>query len=65
MALTAGSHHLATLTADLDRLIGFYTQVFDATVVFDMREEEMRHAFLDLGGGFALHPFETPEIDVS
>ncbi len=24
MALTAGTHHLATVTADLDRLIGFY-----------------------------------------
>jgi catechol 2,3-dioxygenase-like lactoylglutathione lyase family enzyme len=64
MARTVGSHHLATLTADLDRLIDFYTQVFDATVVFDLREEGMRHAFLDLGGGFALHPFEIPEADV-
>jgi catechol 2,3-dioxygenase-like lactoylglutathione lyase family enzyme len=54
MARTVGSHHLATLTADLDRLIDFSTQIFDATVVFDLREGGMRHAFLDLGGGFAL-----------
>jgi catechol 2,3-dioxygenase-like lactoylglutathione lyase family enzyme len=64
MPLTVGSHHLATLTADLDRLIGFYVQVFEATVAFDVREEGMRHAWLDLGGGFALHPFEIPEVDV-
>ena len=61
MALTAGPHHLATLSADLDRLIGFYEQVFDADVILDMREEGLRHAFLDLGGGFVLHPFEIPE----
>jgi catechol 2,3-dioxygenase-like lactoylglutathione lyase family enzyme len=64
MALTVGPHHLATLTADLDRLMDFYARVFDATVVFDMREEGVRHAFLDLGGGFALHPFEIAEVDV-
>jgi catechol 2,3-dioxygenase-like lactoylglutathione lyase family enzyme len=64
MALTVGPHHLATLTADLDRLMRFYEQVFDATVVFDMREEGIRHAFLDLGGGFALHPFQIPEVGV-
>jgi hypothetical protein len=28
MALTAGAHHLATLTADMDRLIAFYQRVF-------------------------------------
>ena len=64
MALTAGSHHLATLTADMDRLIGFYTEVFDATVVDDMSEEGLRHVFLDLGGGFVLHPFQIPGVEV-
>ena len=64
MALTAGPHHLATVTADLDRLIRFYEQVFDATMTMDLNEEGLRHAFLDLGGGFVLHPFEVPGLDV-
>lgn len=64
MALTAGTHHLATVTADLDRLICFYEQVFDAHVRWDLREEGLRHAFIDLGDGFALHPFEIPGLDV-
>ncbi len=64
MALTTGAHHVATLTADLDRLIAFYEQVFDATVTADLREEGLRHAFLDLGGSFFLHPFEIPGVDV-
>ena len=62
--MTAGPHHLATLTGDMDRLIGFYEQVFDARVVADMREEGLRHAFTDLGGGFVLHPFEIPGVEV-
>jgi catechol 2,3-dioxygenase-like lactoylglutathione lyase family enzyme len=64
MALTAGAHHLATVTADMDRLIEFYERVFDARVTADMREEGLRHAFIDLGGGFLLHPFEIPGVDV-
>ena len=64
MALTAGSHHISTLTADMDRLIAFYQQVFDAELQLDMREEGLRHVFLDLGGGFVLHPFEIPGVDV-
>lgn len=64
MALTTGPHHLVTLTADMDRLIGFYVDVFDGQVTVDLREEGLRHAFIDLGGGFVLHPFEIAEIDV-
>ena len=64
MALTDGSHHVATLTADMDRLIEFYARVFDAQVVLDVREEGLRHTFIDLGAGFILHPFEIPGADV-
>jgi catechol 2,3-dioxygenase-like lactoylglutathione lyase family enzyme len=64
MALSAGTHHLATVTADLDRLIDFYERMFDAQVMWDLREGGLRHAFIDLGGGFALHPFEVPGADV-
>jgi catechol 2,3-dioxygenase-like lactoylglutathione lyase family enzyme len=64
MALTVGPHHLATATADMDRLIEFYERVFDARVVADMREDGLRHVFIDLGGGFLLHPFEIPGLHV-
>jgi catechol 2,3-dioxygenase-like lactoylglutathione lyase family enzyme len=64
MALTAGTHHVATVTADLDRLLGFYRDVLDAEVRWDVREDGLRHAFIDLGGGFALHPFEIPGVEV-
>ncbi len=64
MALTVGAHHVATLTADMDRLIAFYAEVFDAEVVDDMTEEGLRHAFIDLGGAFVLHPFQIPGVDV-
>jgi catechol 2,3-dioxygenase-like lactoylglutathione lyase family enzyme len=64
VALTAGSHHVATLTSDMDRLIGFYGRVFDAEVVLDWNEEGLRHAFIDLGGGFILHPFQVPGLEV-
>jgi catechol 2,3-dioxygenase-like lactoylglutathione lyase family enzyme len=36
MALLDGIHHVATLTADLDRLIAFYGRIFDARVLLDL-----------------------------
>ncbi len=33
--LTDGLDHVATITGDADRLIGFYTEVFGATVERD------------------------------
>jgi catechol 2,3-dioxygenase-like lactoylglutathione lyase family enzyme len=59
-----GIHHLTTLTADLDRLIGFYERVFDARVTLDLQEEGLRHAFIELGPGTVLHPFQVPGVDV-
>lgn len=60
----AGIHHLSTLTADMDRLIGFYERVFDARVTLDMEEDGLRHTFIELGSGTVLHPFQIPGIDV-
>lgn len=57
MALTTGINHVALVTSDLDRLIEFYVSVFEADVIADLEEGELRHAMLDLGGGVALHPF--------
>ena len=63
MPLSNGLHHATVITADMDRFIAFYTAMFDANVLMDMTETDprngrLRHALLDLGGGFALHPFE-------
>jgi len=55
-----GIHHLAFITADMDRLIAFYRDVFDAEVVMDLEEDGLRHVFIDLGGGTVLHPFQIP-----
>ena len=63
VALTTGVHHVATITADMDRLVAFYASVFEAQVIADMREEGLRHVFLDLGG-VLLHPFEIPGVEV-
>jgi len=57
MPLTNGINHVAMLTEDLDRFIAFYTEVFDAEVRLDLREEGLRHAFLDIGASAALHAF--------
>lgn len=64
MPMTTGCDHIALVTQDLDRFIDFYTQVFDAEVTLDLTEEGARHAMVDLGGGFRLHPFEfvTPNV---
>jgi len=57
MTLSSGCNHVALVTQDLDRLIGFYSRVFEAEVV-DLAEGPFRHAMIDLGAGFCLHPFE-------
>ena len=64
MALLNGIHHLTTLTADLDRLIGFYERVFDARVTLDLEEEGLRHAFIELGPTTVLHPFQVSGVEV-
>jgi catechol 2,3-dioxygenase-like lactoylglutathione lyase family enzyme len=64
MTLLNGIHHLATLTSDMDRLIAFYEDVFDASLLLDMEEEGLRHAFIELGPNTILHPFEITGVDV-
>jgi len=63
-SLLDGINHVATLTADLDRLIGFYRRVFDALVLFDAEEEGLRHAALELGPNTVLHPMQAPGVEV-
>ena len=62
MAVTAGIHHVALLTEDLDRFVAFYHEVFDAALVANIVEEHgMRHAMVEVGQGAVLHAFEQPE----
>ena len=64
MPALAGVHHLTTLTGDMDRLISFYRRVFDAEITLDVEEGGMRRAFIDIGGGALLAPFEVPGVEV-
>jgi len=63
MAITTGFNHVATLTADLDRFVAWYGDVFGAEVTFSMEAEgdHPRMMIVDLGGGAALNVFEVPE----
>lgn len=58
MPLATGCNHVALVTEDLDRFLAFWTTVFEAEVRLDLQEGPTRHAMVDLGGGFCLHPFE-------
>ena len=66
MPITTGFNHVATVTADLDRLVAFYTAVFDAEVTFEMdaTPDHPRMAILDMGGGSALNVFEVPADEI-
>ncbi len=66
MPITTGFNHVATLTADMERLVGFYAGAFGATVTFEMeaRDDHPRMIILDLGGGAALNVFEVPASDI-
>jgi catechol 2,3-dioxygenase-like lactoylglutathione lyase family enzyme len=63
MQLLNDIHHLTLVTADMDRLIGFYERVFGARVTVDLEEEGLRHAFIEVGPHTVLHPFQVPGID--
>jgi catechol 2,3-dioxygenase-like lactoylglutathione lyase family enzyme len=63
VALLNDIHHLAFVTADLDRLSAFYWRVFDAPVIYDVEEDGLRHAFIEVGPHTVLHPFQVPGVD--
>ncbi len=66
MPITVGFNHVATLTADLDRLVGFYREAFDAEVTFEMAKaaDHPRMSIVDLGGGAALNVFEVGQDEI-
>jgi catechol 2,3-dioxygenase-like lactoylglutathione lyase family enzyme len=64
--ITTGFNHVATLTSDMERTVGFYQHAFDASVTFEMeaRPDHPRMVILDLGGGAALNVFEVAPDDI-
>ena len=56
-------HHLAFITADLDRLTAFYERVFGARVTFELEEGGLRHAFVEVGPHTVLHPFQIRGLE--
>ena len=61
MPMISGFNHVATLTPDMDRIVGFYKAVFGAEVTFEMqaKPDHPHMIILDLGGGAALNIFEV------
>jgi len=61
MPVTSGFNHVATLTSDMDRIVGFYKAVFGAEVTFEMeaRPDHPHMIILDLGDRAALNIFEV------
>ncbi len=63
MNLLNDLHHLTFVTADMDRLIAFYANLFEARVIMDVEEEGLRHAFIEIGPHTILHPFQVPGVE--
>jgi catechol 2,3-dioxygenase-like lactoylglutathione lyase family enzyme len=62
--LLDGINHVAVLTADTDRLIAFYGDVFEATVDGEMRETDgFRLTLLKVGSYSELNVFEIDGND--
>src|SRR5262249_52128878 len=59
---TSGFNHVATMTADLDRYLAFYQEMFGAEVlsVTEARDDHPGMAIVDMGGSGALNVFEVP-----
>ena len=63
-ALLEGVNHIAVLTADMDRFIHFYQEVFEAEVLMDnpnhAGNEGERMVIMSIGGQSELNVFEVP-----
>lgn len=56
--LVRSLNHVACVTRDLEALIAFYADVFDATA----ERFDGSHAFIHVGEATVLHVFERPEL---
>lgn len=65
MPIGSGINHIATLTSDMGRTVGFYEQVFEAVVTYEVPKADDRPwmKVVDLGGA-ALNVFEVPEESI-
>jgi catechol 2,3-dioxygenase-like lactoylglutathione lyase family enzyme len=65
MPIGSGINHIATLTCDMGRTVGFYEQVFDAVVTHEVPEAD-DHPWMKVVelGGAALNVFEVPEASI-
>ncbi len=63
MALVQGFNHVAVVTGDIDRWAGFYTSVFDATLVQVEDVPFGRFGVVRLGAGVAVNLFEIAGND--
>jgi catechol 2,3-dioxygenase-like lactoylglutathione lyase family enzyme len=61
MGTLTGVSHVAVITADLDRFVGFYTDVFELDIVFTESTPTFRHAILRTGPDSWLHPAEVTD----
>jgi catechol 2,3-dioxygenase-like lactoylglutathione lyase family enzyme len=59
---TVGFNHVATMTADLERYLEFYGDIFGAEVVHitEAQGDHPRMAIVNMGGDSALNVFEVP-----
>jgi catechol 2,3-dioxygenase-like lactoylglutathione lyase family enzyme len=58
---TCGFNHVATMTADLDRYLEFYGDIFGAEVltIMEAQGDHPRMAVVNMGGNGALNVFEV------
>lgn len=66
MAITTGINHIATLTTDMDLIVGFYELAFGGEVTFEVEKSD-DHPWMkvvDLGGGAALNIFEVAPEEI-
>jgi catechol 2,3-dioxygenase-like lactoylglutathione lyase family enzyme len=61
MTTLTGVNHVAVMTADLDRFVDFYVDVFDVEVVFSETTPTFRHAILRTGPDSWIHPAEVTD----
>jgi catechol 2,3-dioxygenase-like lactoylglutathione lyase family enzyme len=59
MTMLTGVNHVAVMTADLDRFVSFYTDVFDLEVAFTETTPAFRHAILRVSPDSWIHPAEV------
>lgn len=63
---TSGFNHVATMTANLERYLAFYQEMFGAEVITitEAKGDHPRMAIVNMGGDSALNVFEVPATSI-